>query len=76
MATLSLIGSKEFGGRGVLPYGWDMLVVIAFSLIFYYWGVTSGYRSRYLDERETDLNDDVSTYAADRLRGEGLTSVK
>jgi hypothetical protein len=38
MAILSLIGSKQFGGLGVLPYGWDMLVVIVFSLIFYYWG--------------------------------------
>ncbi|AXE99698.1 MULTISPECIES: APC family permease [Paraburkholderia] len=53
MAILSLIGSKQFGGLGVLPYGWDMLVVIAFSLIFYYWGVHTGYRTEYLNERES-----------------------
>ncbi|TXC88444.1 APC family permease [Paraburkholderia azotifigens] len=53
MAILSLIGSKQFGGMGVLPYGWDMLVVIAFSLIFYYWGVHTGYRTEYLNERES-----------------------
>jgi hypothetical protein len=29
-----------------------MLVVALFSLVFYYWGVNSGYRSRYLAERE------------------------
>jgi amino acid transporter len=53
MAVLSLIGSKQFGGFGILPYGWDMLTVIAFSLVFYYWGVSSGYRSEYLEERQT-----------------------
>jgi len=54
MALLSLIGSKQFGGRGYLPYGWDMLAVIALSLVFYYWGVNTGYRTEYLDERETE----------------------
>jgi amino acid transporter len=53
MAILSLIGSKQFGGMGVLPYGWDMVVVIVCSLIFYYWGVHTGYRTEYLDERES-----------------------
>ncbi|HWX11878.1 MAG TPA: amino acid:proton symporter, partial [Trinickia sp.] len=54
MALLSLIGSKQFGGLGLLPYGWDMLTVAVFSLVFYFWGVASGYRSRYLDEREPE----------------------
>lgn len=54
MALLSLIGSKEFGGTGVLPYGWDMGIVAAISLVFYYWGVNSGYRTHYLDEREPE----------------------
>jgi amino acid transporter len=53
MALLSLIGSKQFGGMGVLPYGWDMVVVIACALAFYYWGVHTGYRTEYLDERES-----------------------
>ena len=53
MALLSLIGSKQFGGHDVIPYGWDMLTVIVVSLVFYFWGVKSGYRSSYLDERET-----------------------
>jgi len=51
MALLSLIGSKEFGGAGVLPYGWDMLVVTLVALVFYYWGINSGYRTPYLAER-------------------------
>jgi hypothetical protein len=50
--VLSLIGSKQFGGSNVIPYGWDMLVVALFSLVFYFWGVNSGYRSPYLKERD------------------------
>jgi amino acid transporter len=57
MAVLSLIGSKNFGGMGLLPYGWDMLVVAIVALAFYYWGVRSGYRTNYLDERES--KDDI-----------------
>jgi amino acid transporter len=28
-------------GRGTLGFGWDMLVVIAFSLVIYYWAMAS-----------------------------------
>ncbi|MDR5829535.1 APC family permease [Caballeronia sp. LP006] len=52
MAVMSLIGSKEFGGSGVLPYGWDMALVAVLALVFYFWGVHTGYRTDYLDERE------------------------
>jgi amino acid transporter len=49
MALLSYIGSKSFGGIGLLPFGWDMAVVVAVSLAFYSWGVRSGWRTPYLD---------------------------
>jgi len=54
MAVLSVIGSKQFGGMGYLPYGWDMLVVAVIALGFYAWGVNTGYRTHYLDERESE----------------------
>jgi len=54
MAALSILGSKQFGGIGALPYGWDMLVVAVVALVFYFWGVNTGYRTRYLDEREPE----------------------
>ncbi|BAO87471.1 amino acid permease [Caballeronia cordobensis] len=57
MAVLSLIGSKDFGGNGLLPHGWDMAAVAVLALIFYYWGVHTGYRTSYLDERES--RDDI-----------------
>lgn len=55
MALLSYFGSSKFGGTGALPYGWDMLIVAALSLGFYYWGVHSGWRTRALLE-EHDPN--------------------
>jgi amino acid transporter len=66
MALFSLIGSKQFGGRGLIPYGWDMLAVAIAALVFYFWGVASGYRTPYLDEREAEgegHEDDVSVLA-------------
>lgn len=42
MTLLSFLGSREFGGRGVLPYGADMALVAALALAFYFWGVRSG----------------------------------
>jgi amino acid transporter len=53
MAGLSAIGSTRFGGHGLLPYGWDMLVVAASSLTFYQWGVRSGYFTGGVTEEET-----------------------
>ncbi len=50
MAAVSCLGSEEFGGIGVLPEGWDMLVVAVLALAFYHLGVRTGYRTHYLDE--------------------------
>ncbi|MGE8064921.1 APC family permease [Pseudomonas sp. NPDC089569] len=50
MAAISCIGSESFGGIGLLPEGWDMLVVTAVAFAFYRLGVRSGYRTPYLAE--------------------------
>jgi amino acid transporter len=42
MALLSATGSSNFGGHGLVPYGWDMALVAVSSLAFYQWGVRSG----------------------------------
>ncbi|WP_261664826.1 APC family permease [Deinococcus sp. Marseille-Q6407] len=42
MTLLSYLGSHEFGGIGLLPYGVDFAVVAAVSLAFYSWGIRSG----------------------------------
>jgi len=45
IAALSWAGSAEFGGRGYLPYGWDLAAVAVAGVVFYVWGVRSGWRT-------------------------------
>lgn len=45
MALLSFLGSSDFGGRGVIPGGWDMLVVAVSAVPFYLWAVQAGVRA-------------------------------
>jgi len=52
MDLLSYMGSTDFGGTGMLSGGWDMAAVVVAALVFYYWGVAAGRRTRYLDERD------------------------
>ncbi|MEV5775723.1 APC family permease [Streptomyces antimycoticus] len=55
MAAVSWAGGKEFGGRGYLPGGWDILVVALIGLAFYVWGVRSAWRNPTLLEAEREL---------------------
>ncbi len=48
--VLSWAGSKEFEGHDYIPYGWDQLCVAVTALIFYQWGVRSGWRTPPLIE--------------------------
>ncbi len=43
LAVVSRIGSAEFGGLGYIPYGWDLGVVAIIGLVFFVWGVRSGW---------------------------------
>lgn len=45
IALLSKIGSPQFGGIGILPYGWDQACVAVTALAFYAWGLRSGWRT-------------------------------
>ncbi len=45
LALVSKIGSAKFGGLGYIPYGWDLAVVAAIGLVFFLWGVKSGWRT-------------------------------
>ncbi|WP_339094483.1 APC family permease [Deinococcus sp. VB142] len=42
LTLVSYLGSKQFGGRGVLTYGADMVLVAVLALAFYVWGIRSG----------------------------------
>ena len=50
MALLSWLGSTRFGGKGYLPYGWDLVVVALVGLAFYLWGVRAGWRTPAVEE--------------------------
>jgi len=41
IAVISYIGTSDFGGKGFVPFGWDILVVAAFSLAIYYYAISA-----------------------------------
>ena len=53
LAAVSRIGSAKFGGLDYIPYGYDLAVVAVIGLVFYLWGVASGWRTPAIEaERE------------------------
>jgi amino acid transporter len=40
MGVISYIGASDFGGIGIIPFGWDALVVTAFSVAIYYYAMS------------------------------------
>jgi hypothetical protein len=40
MALISYFGAEDFGGTNLIPFGWDILVVIAFSIAIYYYAMS------------------------------------
>ena len=45
IALVSWGGSTTFGGRGYLPYGYDLAVVAVIGIVFYFWGIATGWRT-------------------------------
>ncbi|HWU77258.1 MAG TPA: APC family permease [Rhodanobacter sp.] len=45
LAVVSKIGSAKFGGLDYIHYGWDLAVVGVIGLVFFLWGVKSGWRT-------------------------------
>jgi amino acid transporter len=45
ITALSWAGSKQFEGHDYIGYGWDQLCVAIAALVFYSWGVRSGWRT-------------------------------
>ena len=53
IAVFGLLGSKNFGGMGIIPdyYGLDHLILGMLSLIFFSWGTAVSYKTQeYIDE--------------------------
>ncbi|MBD0690879.1 APC family permease [Streptomyces sp. CBMA123] len=64
MAGISWAGSADFGGHGYLPEGWDLLIVAAIGLAFYYWGVASSWANPSLAAVRRELEVEAAAEAA------------
>jgi amino acid transporter len=61
IAALSWAGSSKFGGRNYLVWGWDLVVVGVFGLVFFIWGDRSGWHTPAVaaaerEHAQTDLS--------------------
>jgi amino acid transporter len=50
LVVLSYLGETDYGGIGVLNFPVDFVVVIIVGLIFYFWSVSSGYRTEEIEQ--------------------------
>ncbi|MEU5023065.1 APC family permease [Streptomyces milbemycinicus] len=71
MAVVSWAGGKDYGGRGYLPEGWDLVIVAVIGLFFYGWGVTSAWRNPSLVQAEQELTADAAAEAAAEAEAAG-----
>jgi amino acid transporter len=63
LPTLALVswgGSTTFGGKGYLSYGMDLGVVAVIGLLFYLWGVKSGWRTPSVEAAQLEAHVDPS----------------
>jgi hypothetical protein len=54
IAAASWAGSERFGGRNYITWGSDLLVVAALGLIFFIWGVQSGWATPSVQQAQLD----------------------
>lgn len=57
MAFVSWAGGEEFGGKGYLAPGWDIVVVAMIAIAFYFWGVKSAWRNPTLIQVEKEMTE-------------------
>jgi amino acid transporter len=54
VALVSWAGSARFGGHDYLTWGWDLVVVASLGLIFFIWGVRSGWSTPAVQQAQID----------------------
>jgi amino acid transporter len=54
IAFVSWAGSARFGGHDYLTWGWDLSVVAALGLMFFIWGVKSGWSTPAVQQAQID----------------------
>jgi amino acid transporter len=58
IAAISWAGSAKFGGRDYLTWGWDLVVVAGMGLVFFIWGVKSGWNTPAVVQAQIDHGPD------------------
>ena len=56
LAAVSKIGSAKFGGLNYIPYGWDLVVVAVIGLVYFLWGVKSGWRTPSIEAERMEAS--------------------
>jgi hypothetical protein len=54
IAAVSWAGSATFGGHDYLPYGVDLAVVAVVGIVFYIWGVKSGWSTPSMEAAQQE----------------------
>jgi len=54
VAAISWAGSARFGGRDYLQWGWDLVAVAVLGLMFFIWGVKSGWDTPAVQQAQVD----------------------
>jgi len=67
IALVSWAGSTRFGGHDYLQWGWDLVVVAALGLVFFVWGVKSGWSTPAV--RQAQIDHGAGSVAAGGARG-------
>lgn len=75
LALVSKIGSAKFGGLDYIHFGWDLAVVGVIGLVFFLWGVKSGWRTPSVEaaEMEAGLDPDAPLVPPDEETAERMT---
>ena len=75
LAVISKIGSAKFGGLDYIPFGWDLAVVGVIGLMFFLWGVKSGWRTPSVEaaQMEARLDPDAPLVPPDEETSERMT---
>ncbi|HEV2682512.1 MAG TPA: APC family permease, partial [Rhodanobacter sp.] len=75
LAFVSWAGSTTFGGKGYLSYGMDLGVVAVIGLVFYLWGVKSGWRTPSVEaaQLEAQANPNAPLVPPDEATSERIT---
>lgn len=75
LAVISKIGSAKFGGLDYIHFGWDLAVVGVIGLVFFLWGVKSGWRTPSVEaaQMEARLDPDAPLVPPDEETSERMT---